>query len=146
MDSYLYALGRIKSGKAVPAIIEKAQQLVVSKNELSTKRARALAVACQSIGDPAFADVLAGLLDRPEVKGHWITLEPKIQPVPGYSSVSTYSQKEKSDTPMEVNLAAALYRVGDKDGRGETVLRQYAQDPRGFYANYARLVLSEKRK
>ncbi|MDA3927135.1 MAG: FAD-dependent oxidoreductase [Kiritimatiellae bacterium] len=144
MDSYLIALGRIKSKKAVPAIIARAQQLVVSKNDLSTKRARVLGLTCQSIGDPAFAGVLAGLLERPEVKGYSITLEPKIHPVPGYHSRSTYSQEEKSNTPREVNLAAALYRVGDKDGKGEAVLKKYAQDPRGFYANYARRVLSEK--
>jgi len=145
MDSYLIALGRIKSKKAVPAIIEKADYLIKSKTPLSTKRARVFGLTCQSIGDPAFADVLASLLDRPEVKGHAMKLEPKIHPVPGYSSVSTYSQKEKSDVPCEINLAAALYRVGDKDGKGEAVLRQYAQDPRGFYANYARRVLSEKK-
>ncbi|MFO7938100.1 MAG: FAD-dependent oxidoreductase [Kiritimatiellia bacterium] len=146
MDSYIYALGRIKSRKAVPAVIARAEQLVVSKNRLSIRRARALSVACQSIGDPAFADVLAGLLERPEVKGHWITLKPEIKPVPGFHSRVNYSHEEKRCTLMEVNLAVALYRLGDTNGKAETVLRHYAEDPRGFYANYARRVLQEKCK
>jgi len=46
--------------------------------------------------------------------------------------------------PCEVNLAAALYRVGDKDGKGAAILKAYSEDPRGFYANYARRVLQMK--
>ena len=34
--------------------------------------------------------------------------------------------------------------VGDKDGKGAAILNAYADDPRGFYANYARRVLDGK--
>ncbi len=145
MESYLIALGRIKSVKAVPVIDAKIRELIRTKKSFASSRSRAIALTCQAIGDPSLAGALVAVLDFPGIAGHVMGMEPRIQPVPGYSSVSTYSQKEKNDVPCEINLAAALYRVGDKDGRGEAILREYALDPRGFYANYARRVLAEKK-
>ena len=72
-------------------------------------------------------------------------MAPTIPAVPGFDSRSTYSQKEKQQTVREINLARALYRLGDKDGKATAILQAYADDPRGFYANYARMVLAEKK-
>jgi hypothetical protein len=52
--------------------------------------------------------------------------------------------QEKQLTAREINLARALYRLGDQDGKAAAILKRYAADPRGFYANYARMVLAEK--
>ena len=47
---------------------------------------------------------------------------------------------ERNDTTSrekslrELTLARALYRCGDSDGLGESLLRQYAKDLRGHYA------------
>ena len=69
-----------------------------------------------------------------------------IPPVEGYSSTSDYRQKsnEKTFTLREINLATALFRLGDSDGVAQKILESYANDPRGFYANYARSVLQAK--
>jgi len=40
--------------------------------------------------------------------------------------------------------AAALYRLGDKAGKDKTILNAYAENPRGFCANYARRVSAER--
>ena len=90
------------------------------------------------------ADVLVRMLDSPGVSGHAIEMSPDLPPVPGYDSRSNYSHDEKRATVRELNLAAALYRLGDKDGKGEAILKAYADDPRGFYAHYASLVLAER--
>jgi len=145
MEAYLLALGRAKSKKAVPAIAEKIRELVKEQKPSNTSF-RIVSLVCPMIGDPALAAPLAELLERPNIGGHVIKMSAEIPPVPGYDSRSNYSQTEKNEVPREVNLAAALYRVGDKDGKGESILKAYAEDPRGFYANYARRVLSEKRK
>lgn len=145
MEAYLLALGRAKSEKAVPVICEKIRALTAEQKPSSTAF-RIVALVCTMIGDPAFAAPLAEMLERPNISGHAIKMGAEIPPVPGYDSRSSYSQKEKNEAPREVNLAAALYRVGDKDGRGEAILKAYADDPRGFYANYARRVLAEKHK
>ena len=145
MEAYLLALGRIKSKKAVPALTERIRELIVNDKPSNTSF-RIVSLVSQLIGDPALAEPLAELLARPNISGHAITMGPEIPPVPGYDSRSSYSQKEKNEVPREVNLAAALYRLGDKGGKGKAILEAYAEDPRGFYANYARRVLTEKRK
>jgi ribulose 1,5-bisphosphate synthetase/thiazole synthase len=143
MEAYLLALGRAKSKKAVPVISEKIRELI-KEPKASNTAFRIVALVCPMIGDPAFAAPLAELLDRPNISGHAIKMGAEIPPVPGYDSRSSYSQQEKNEVPREVNLAAALYRVGDKDGKGEAILKAYADDPRGFYANYARRVLEKR--
>ncbi|OGV70386.1 MAG: hypothetical protein A2283_14095 [Lentisphaerae bacterium RIFOXYA12_FULL_48_11] len=146
MDAYLLALGRAKSKKAVPVIDARIRELCGEKKSPAAAHCRIIAQVCQSIGDPALADALAMLLDCPTVGGHVIKLSAEIPPVPGYDSRSNYSQQEKSDVPREINLAAALYRLDDKAGKAEKILSAYADDPRGFYSNYARRVLAEKSK
>lgn len=146
MSSYILALGRIHSTKAVPAIIARGRETCAGgKKAPSALTSRIMSLACEAIGDPALADTLALMLDSPGVSGHAFAYGAEIPPVPGYDSRSDYSQKEKADLIREVNLATALYRIGDKDGKATAILTACANDPRGFYANYARLVLAEKK-
>lgn len=144
MESYVLALGRAGSTKAVPAILAKGQELCDGKKSVSASRCRALGLASVALGDPALAGMLASLLDQPGIAGHAIRLADPIPPVPGYDSRSNYSQQEKMEVAREINLAAALYRLGDHDGKARAILDAYAQDPRGFCANYARRILAEK--
>lgn len=144
MEAYLLALGRIKSKKVVPALAERIRDLVKEQKPANTSF-RIVSLVSQMIGDPALAEPLAELLARPNIGGHAIKMAAEIPPVPGYDSRSSYSQTEKNEVPREVNLAAALYKVGDFQGKGAASLKAYADDPRGFYANYARRVLAERR-
>ncbi len=144
MEAYLLALGRANSKKAAPAIAEKIRELVSKNKAPSAAHCRIVAMVSQMLGEPILAEPLAALLAAPGVAGHAIRLGPEIPPVPGYTSRSNYSRQEKDDLLREINLAAALYRLGDKDAQGETILKAYAEDPRGFCANYARRVLAEQ--
>ena len=144
MESYILALARAGSRKAVPAIAAKGLALAGAGQTPSGSRFRSLWIASMALRDPGLADMLAVLLALPGVGGHAIAYGAEVPPVPGYTSRTNYSQAEKSDTAREVNLAAALVRCGDKDGRGAAVLQAYAADPRSFYATYARQVLAEK--
>jgi ribulose 1,5-bisphosphate synthetase/thiazole synthase len=145
MGAYILALGRTRSKQAVPAILARGQELCATGKTPANSQCRILGLACEAIGDPAFADLLAQLLDLPGVAGHSMVMAPTIQAVPGYDSRSNYSHKEKQQTAREINLARALFRIGDKSGKAAAILRSYADDPRGFYANYARMVLAETR-
>jgi hypothetical protein len=145
MCAYILALGRAGSKKAVPAILARGQELCAPGRKTPAPQTfRAMALACQALGDPALAGLLGQLLDIPGVRGHALQMAPEIPPVAGYDSHSTYSQEEKTATVRELNLAGALYRLGDQDGKAKAILDAYANDPRGFYANYARLVLAAK--
>ena len=145
MDSYILALGRAGSAKAVPAILARGRDLCSGKKDPSWNHCRALGLAGVALRDPSLTEVLASLLNLPKVGGHAIRLTSEIPPVPGYDSRSNYSQQEKMEVAREVNLAAALYRLGDRDGKGKAILEGFANDPRGFYSNYARQVLAETR-
>lgn len=145
MEAYLLALGRAGSKKAVPVLAEKIIDLAEGKKQVSPSRCRMVALVSQMLGDPALAEPLSRLLQAKGIGGYAIKMGAEIPPVPGYDSRSNYSQQEKSSVPREINIAAALYRLGDFEGKGEAVLKAYADDPRGFYAHYARRVLAERR-
>jgi hypothetical protein len=144
MGAYILALGRAHSRKAVPAILARGKDLCDAGTTPTNLHVRILGLACEAIGDRAFAPLLANLLGLPGVSGHSMVMAPTIPAVPGYDSRSNYSQKEKQATVRELNLARALYRLGDHEGKATAILNAYAEDPRGFYANFARLVLAEK--
>ncbi len=144
MSSYILALGRAGSQKAVPVILAKGREYCGEGKRTPTDNvSRILALTSQALANPALAELLALLLDCPGVSGHAMTFSAEIPPVPGYDSRSNYSHDEKKAVAREMNLACALYRLGDRDGKAAAILRAYAQDPRGFYAHYARLVLDE---
>ena len=137
VDSYIIALGRAKSKRALPVLFDKAQGLSVS-NEFS--HFRAVSMALESIGDKSAAPVLAAVLAKEGVSGYAIKMGPEIPLVPGYSNDE--GNKERTATLRELAVARALYRLGDYEGRGEKALRAYAEDPRGVYSKHAKLVLS----
>ncbi len=146
MSAYILALGRIHSKKAVPAIHQRIMELASFKYA-RPEHCRVIALAAPLIHDPALVPGLKALLQAPMVSGHAIQMGKTIPPVEGYSSTSDYRQKstEKTFTLREINLATALFRLGDSDGVAQKILESYANDPRGFYANYARSVLQAKK-
>jgi len=145
MSAYILALGRIRSKRAVPAIGARIAELAALKY-VRPEYCRVIALSASLIGDPALAPALKTLLQAPGVSGHAIRMGKTIPPVEGYSSTSDYRQKstEKLFTLREINLAASLYRLGDSEGAARKILEAYSNDPRGFYANYARRVLQAK--
>lgn len=145
MSAYILALGRIHSKKAIPAINQQIEALAKFKY-VRPEYCRNIALAAALINDPALIPGLKTLLQAPSVSGHAIQMGKTIPKVEGYSSTSDFRQKatEKTFTLREINLAVTLFRLGDSDAVGQKILEAYAQDPRGFYANYARQVLRAK--
>jgi flavin-dependent dehydrogenase len=140
-DSYIIALGRAKSKKALPVLIEKARQLTAT-SEFS--HFRALSLAFEGINDPAGAPVLAELLAREGMAGHAISMDNAKTTFPTFTKyASSAGDKERNRVLRELSLARALYRLGDHQGLGEKTLKAYARDPRGMYANHAKLVLAK---
>ncbi|NCB29480.1 MAG: FAD-dependent oxidoreductase, partial [Clostridia bacterium] len=142
VDSYIIALARAKSKKALPALLEKARQLDATR-EFS--HFRSIAMALEVVGDQQAAKVLAEVLAKPEIAGHAVSMS---QTATAFPVFTTYQDKagneERTRVLRELALARALYRTGDVEGKGEATLRAYAADPRGMYANHAKLVLQKK--
>jgi flavin-dependent dehydrogenase len=139
VDSYIIALGRAKSQKALPTILSKSRELSVA-NEFS--HFRAVAMALESIGDKSAAPVLGELLAKQGISGYAIKMQPNLPVIPNYSNEA--GNLERTACLRELAVARALYRLGDCEGLGEKVLRAYAEDPRGAYAKHAKLVLAGK--
>lgn len=137
LDSMIVALGRAGDLRAVPVLAEKIRSLV-SESEFSHCRALALAAGC--LRSPALAEPLAGALRLPGMGGHaWTNLASVVsgvQPDPEETGPRNLSLRELA-------LARGLRDCGDFQGLGEKILRAYAGDLRGHYANHALAVLRQ---
>ena len=138
VDSYIIALGRAKSTKALPTLIDKAKTL---KGESEFSHFRALSLAFESIGDKSAAPALASMLQLPTVKGHSFVMGPDMPVIKNYANKS--GDKERSDCLREISCARALFNLGDYKDEARKVLRAYANDPRGVYSKHSRMVLGE---
>ncbi len=135
LDSLIVALGEAKDQTALAVILEKARQLA-SSDALS--HFRAVALACESIGSPAAAPVLADLLAMDGVSGHAVTSlrQARERVVP-----STVDVTLRNNVLREIHLARALFLCGDVEQTGARILQQYARDWHGYYARHARQLL-----
>ena len=136
LDSYIIALARTATPGALELILEKAAEL--DENSAFSHH-RAVAMALEELADPAAAPVLAALLRKPGMTGYAATgiraaMAAGLQNDPNQS---------RNVALRELILARALFRCGDHEELGETILRKYAGDLRGHYARHAIGVLRE---
>ncbi len=137
LDSLIIALGRTGDRRATPAILAKAK-LLTPNSEFS--HFRAVTLALESLNDPASSATLVELLNKPGMSGHALTtIDNAIEDIPVSGTDTTTRQREL----IELGLARVLYRVGDVDGLGAKLLRQYTKDIRGHYARHAQAVLAK---
>jgi len=141
IDGYIISLGRIRAKEALPAILKKAA-LLEAKDGYS--HFRAVALACESIGDKSAAPVLAALLGKPGIGGYALSKDGKFPEYNGFSCPA--GDKERNLSLREICLARALYNLGDHEGKGEAVLVKYTKDPRGAYAKHALMVMQKKQE
>jgi len=140
LDSLIVALGRTRDARAVDVLIRRMEQL---ETDSEFSHHRAVAMACETLGDPDAAPALAALLRKPGMMGHAFTgIEEALAGTPP----SPVDNSTRNNSLKELTLARALYRCGDYEGLGETILRRYANDLRAHYARHAQGVLGQKDK
>jgi hypothetical protein len=143
IDSMIVALGNTRDPRALPPILEKLKQLG-PKSEFFHHQA--VAMALETIGDPAGAKPLAELLAKPGMTGYAVvTIKAALaKPTPLPTAYSYRNDGAGRDLPLrELTLASALYRCGDYQGLGKTILKQYVSDLHGLYSRYAHAVLCQ---
>jgi HEAT repeat protein len=138
LDSLIVALGRTGDKRALQTILEKVEQLNVD-SEFS--HCRAVAMALESLGEPAAAKPLAMLLSKPGIQGHAFTDIDRASRGTPASATDTIT---RNNSLRELVLSRALYRCGDYEGLGEKILKEYACDLRAHYARHAGAVLQQK--
>lgn len=140
LDSLIIALGRTRSSAALKPILQKVSQLNTN-SEFS--HFRAVAIALETLRDPAAAEPLATLIKQAGLSGHSTQ---DIQAALRNNPSSSTDNSTRNRALTELVLARALYRCGDYESLGEGILRSYAQDLHGHYARHAQAVLREARR
>jgi len=131
VDSLILALGSTGDRRALEPILDK---LAMLDADTTLSHHRAVALALERLGDAAGAKPLASLLDKPGMRGHVMR---EIEPL-----YNTDRDRRRRTGPLrEIVFARVLYRLGDHEGLGETILRQYTHDMRGLFARHAKAVL-----
>ncbi len=131
IDALILAIGHTRDRRATPAILQK---LAVLDADVTLSHHRAVALALEQLADPAAAEPLARLLEKPGMSGHVMC---KLEPL-----YDRQREKRRREGPLrEIVLARALYRCGDYHGLGEKILREYQSDVRGLFARHASAVL-----
>lgn len=132
VDALILALGGTRDRRALPVLLQKLDTL---DRDVILSHHRSLAIALEQIGDPAAAELLANLLNKPGMRGHVMR---GLEPI-----ANQPQEKRRRLEPLrEIVLARALYRCGDWKGLGRQILDDYRQDIRGLFARHAGAVLS----
>lgn len=134
LDSIIIALARTGDTRSLDPILAKARTLDAAS---AFSHHRAIAIAAETLGRPEAAPVLAELLRKAEMGGH-VCLD--VQTAKERAALAN-PNLDRERSIRELILARALYRCGDQDGLGESILRAYAQDLRGHFARHAQAVL-----
>ncbi len=125
VDALILSLGYAGDRAAIPAMLRMVELLHRQGGALS--HYRAVALALERLGDPAGAEPLAELLQKPGMRGYALTGPPAIG--------------NRANSIREICLARALYKCGDHEGLGRAILEEYRRDMRGLFARHACAVL-----
>lgn len=141
LDRLLILLGRLGDRRATPVILQKLELLTANED---FSHHRAVALALESLADPAAARPLAELLKKPGMSGHAhrsLDTARQLENRPDDGASQFHRTASRRESLRELMLARALYRCGDCEGFGEQTLRVYAEDLRGHLARHAQGVL-----
>jgi hypothetical protein len=127
VDALILALGNTRDRRALPVLLEKLETL---NPNVTLSHHRSLALALEQIADPAAAEPLARLLNKPGMRGHVMT---NLEPLSNHPQ----EKRRRLGALREIVLARALYRCGDWQGLGERILKEYQKDIRGLFARHA---------
>jgi hypothetical protein len=110
------------------------ERLAMCDASTSFNTLRSILKAFGRIGDPKAAPALAAFLKKPGVQGHFNT---------GTDRSGTQSP-QFSKAMIELFAASALYKCGDCDNLGRSILTQYLDYWRGIFVRYAGYTLGVK--
>jgi hypothetical protein len=135
VDALVLALGYSHDPRALPPILGKMEELGTAT---TLSHHRAVALALEELGDPAAAEPLARLLSKPGMSGHAMT---------GLETLHREREERRREGALrEIVLARALYRCGDCDDIGRSILEQYRDDLRGLFSRHAAHILEKTRE
>lgn len=144
LDSIVIALGKCKKSESIPSLVRLAKKLTL---ETEFSHFRAIAITAENNPSVQMAKVLYDLLQMPGMQGHAM---PDIQTVRNLTPMIRSSMEQthfeenstRNKSLRELVLGKALFKIGDMNGIGEKIMKQYSHDLRGHYARHAIGVLA----
>ena len=136
LDSLIMALGATRQTEALPAVFKHAKRLTLAHD---FSHIRAVCIAFETIGSKEAAPVLYDLLQIPGMRQTAIST---YQQARNTAALDANDVLERNRALKELHLARALYRCGDKEGLGASILRAYTDDYNNHYARHAKGILS----
>ena len=145
IDAVILALGNSEDKSAIPQLLIMVDKL---DEDVTLSHHRSLALALEKLSDPASAQSLAKLLQKPGMQGHaMLKFEDTLLGLKN-DGIRTSRRapllEKRTKALREIVLARALYKCGDYEGIGEKILNNYTKDMRGLFARHAYSVLYEK--
>lgn len=131
LDSAIWCLAIPRDPRATDVLIER---LATCDAETNFNTLRSITKALGRINDPKAAYALAAFLKKPGVQGHFNA---------GTDRAGTQAPQFPK-AMIELFAASALYRCGDYDNLGRSILTQYLDDWRGIFVRYAGYTLGVK--
>jgi hypothetical protein len=141
LDKDIMMLGRLKSKAALPFIVEKLNKLQ-AKDAFSHHRACYLAL--EEIGDRIAAKDLAAHLKKPDMQGYWTANFAEAVKADKSDPNVNLAEESRRNSLREIGAARALYRLGDYEELGRSILEHYSKDLRGHFARNAAEILENK--
>ena len=131
LDGAMWVAAIPRDRRATAALAGKLRQC---GPDTSFNTVRSVTMALGRIGDPQAAGALAEFLDKPGVQGHRDILRD-----PASLEAAPFSK-----AMVELFAASALFRCGDADGLGRSILTGYLDDWRGIFVRFAGYALASR--
>ncbi|WP_309380521.1 FAD-dependent oxidoreductase [Cerasicoccus frondis] len=140
LDGLIVALAECGDERAWPIIFSKIET-ITSDSEFS--HFRAVGMACEILNarlpNAKTSAQLASLLELPGVTGHALITQQAYNHAVDDNLCNT---ELRNASLIEIHVARALLICGDVDGKGASILGEYANDLRGHYARHATALLA----
>lgn len=142
-DAVILAASYTGDPSVLPQLIRLVDMLDAS---VTLSHHRTLALALERLAQSDAAEPLANLLNKPGMSGHvMIDLEDALTELKNDGRVpgGRAPLEKRTRALREIILARTLYRCGDFDGLGKTILEEYQKDIQGLFARHATIILNE---
>lgn len=136
LDAKIIALARTGDNEGIEAIEEK---ILALDGNARFSHCRSVSIASSALAHPRLLKALAGLLEKPSIRGHaWLDL----QTMRATANDNLVETESRNLALRELHLARGLFLAGDEGGRGREILETYSHDLRGHFARHAAAVLA----
>lgn len=143
MDEIILALGYSGDISVVPELLKMVEKL---NDNVTLSHHRSLALALENLKNPSATESLYKLLHKPGMQGHAMqnikdSFSQMENDGKGQNPIKNSSLDKRTKALREIILARVLYKCGDYNDLGKSILENYQKDMRGLFARHSSQIL-----